>query len=104
MKCRFKTNKLLTAVKETEHTVTTSEGKIIHKKLASKPMKFLLPKKSEEKRKPTNRASGAESSVKETIAIRTKECMESPKIQTNRVAATPSRQCRRKDQPTVTSP
>ena len=31
MKCRFKTNKTLTAVKETEHTVTTSEGKIIHK-------------------------------------------------------------------------
>ena len=35
MKCRFKTNKMLTAVKETKHTVITSEGKIIHKKLAS---------------------------------------------------------------------
>ena len=55
MKCRFKTNKTLTAVKETKHTETTSEGKIIHKILASKPIKFQLPKKSEEKRKPTNR-------------------------------------------------
>ena len=35
MKCRFKTNKSLTAVKETKHTVTTSDGKLIHKKLAS---------------------------------------------------------------------
>ena len=55
MKCRFKTNKMVTAGKETKHTVTTSEGKIIHKKLASKPIKFQLPKKLEEKRKPTNR-------------------------------------------------
>ena len=55
MKSRFKTNKTLTAVKETKHTVTTSEEKIIHKKLASKPIKFQLPKKLEEKRKPTNR-------------------------------------------------
>ena len=55
MNCNFKTNKMLTAVKETKHTVTTSEGKIIHKKLASKPLKFQLTKKSDEKRKPTNR-------------------------------------------------
>ena len=33
-KCRFKTNKLLTAVKETKQTITTSEGKTMHKKLA----------------------------------------------------------------------
>ena len=33
MKCRFETKKLLTAVKETNHTVTTSDGKMIHKKL-----------------------------------------------------------------------
>ena len=55
MKNRFKTNKMLTAVKETQYTVTTPEGKIIHKKLASKPIKFQLPKKPEERRKPTNR-------------------------------------------------
>ena len=55
MKCRFKSNKMLTAVKETKHTVTTSKGKIIHKKLESKPIKFQLSNKSEEKRKPTNR-------------------------------------------------
>ena len=57
MKCRFKTDKTLTAVKETKHTVTTSEGKVKHKKLASNPIKFQLPKKSEEKRKPTNRCT-----------------------------------------------
>ena len=55
MKRRFKTNKILTAVNEFKHTVTTSEGKIILKKLASKPIKFQLSRKPEEKRKPTNR-------------------------------------------------
>ena len=55
LKCRFKTNKLLTAVKKTKHTITTSEGKTIHKKLASKPVKFQLSRKPEEKRKPTNK-------------------------------------------------
>ena len=53
MKCRFKTNKILTAVNETKHTKTTSEGTVIHKKLASKPIKFQSSKKPEEKRKPT---------------------------------------------------
>ena len=55
LKCRFKTNKPLTAVKETKHAITTSEGKTIHKKLASKPIKFQLSRKPEERRKPTNR-------------------------------------------------
>ena len=54
MKCRCKTNKLLTAVKDTKHTITTSEGKTIHKKLASEPIKFQLSRKLEEGRKPTN--------------------------------------------------
>ena len=31
MKCRFKTNKILTAVFQTKHTITTSEGKVIQK-------------------------------------------------------------------------
>ena len=31
MKCRLKTDKVLTAVKETKHTVTTADGKTIHK-------------------------------------------------------------------------
>ena len=55
MKCGFKTNKVLTAVAETGHTVTTSEGRVIHKKLASKPLKFQTPRKPEEQRPPTNR-------------------------------------------------
>ena len=55
MKRRFKTNKILTAVNETKHTVTTSEGNILHEKIASKPIKFQLSKKPEEKRRPTHR-------------------------------------------------
>ena len=54
MKCKFKTNKILTALKETDHIVTTADGKVIHKKLESNPLKFLLSKRSEETRKPTN--------------------------------------------------
>ena len=55
MKCRFKVNKTLTAVQETGHTITTADGKIIHKKLASNPRKFQPPRKPEESRKPTSR-------------------------------------------------
>ena len=55
MKCRFQINKTLTAVKETGHTITTADGKILHKKLASDPLKFPPPKKPEESRKPTKR-------------------------------------------------
>ena len=55
MKCGFKTNKILTAVAETDHTVATSEGRIIHKKLASRPLKFQISRKPEEPRKATNR-------------------------------------------------
>ena len=55
LKCKFKTNKMLTAIKETKHTITTSEGKTIHKKLASKPVKFQFLRKPEEKRRPTNK-------------------------------------------------
>ena len=55
MKCQFKTDKILTAAKETKHTITTTEGKLIHKKLASKPLKFQPSKKPDETRKPTMR-------------------------------------------------
>ena len=55
MKCTFKTNKTLTAVRETGHTITLADRKIIHKKLASNPLKFQPTKKREEARKPTNR-------------------------------------------------
>ena len=55
MKCRFETNKILTAVKETNHTVTTSNGKKIHKKLASNPLIFQPSKKPEDDQKPTRR-------------------------------------------------
>ena len=61
MKCRFKTNKTLTAaVKETDHTTTTSKGKVIHEKLASKPIEFQLSRKSEEQRMPTSRSGRCE--------------------------------------------
>ena len=49
MKCRSKANKTLTAVNETKHTITTSDGKVLHKKLASKPIKFQSSKKPEER-------------------------------------------------------
>ena len=55
MKCGFKTNKILTAVAETGHTLTTSERRIIHKKLAAKLLNFQTSRKPEEQRKPTNR-------------------------------------------------
>ena len=57
MKCRFKTNKILTAANETKHTITTTDGKVIHKKLPSNPLKFQPAKKTEEPRKPTNRCT-----------------------------------------------
>ena len=57
MKCRFKTNKILTAAKETKHTINTTDGKVIHKKLASNPLKFQPTKKAEETRKPTNKCT-----------------------------------------------
>ena len=50
-KCGFKTNKILTAVKETDHTVTTSEGRIILKKLASKLLKFQTSRRTDEQQK-----------------------------------------------------
>ena len=55
MQCRFESNRILTAVKETEHTVITADGNVIHKKLASTPLNFQPSKKSEEARKPANR-------------------------------------------------
>ena len=51
MKCNFKTDKFLTAVKETDHTVTTSEGRIIHKKLAFKPLIFQTSKRTDEQQR-----------------------------------------------------
>ena len=48
MKCRFKANNPLTATKETGHTITTAEVRIIHKKLASYPLKIQASKKSDE--------------------------------------------------------
>ena len=55
MKCGFKTNKTLTAIKETDHTVTTSEGKITYRKLASKPLKYQASKKTDEQKRTINR-------------------------------------------------
>ena len=55
IKSRCKTNKTSTAVKQTELTVTTADGKIIHKKLPSNPLKIQSSKQSEEVRKRTIR-------------------------------------------------
>ena len=56
MKCRFINDKILTAAKETKHTITTTDGKTIHKKLASN-LKFQPSKKADETRKPTKRCT-----------------------------------------------
>ena len=55
MKCGFKINKILTAVKKTDHTITTSEGRVIHKKLASKPLKFQTSRTTDEQRRAITR-------------------------------------------------
>ena len=55
MKCGFKTNKDLTAVKKTDHIITTSEGRVIHRKLASKPLKFQTSRKTDEQRRAITR-------------------------------------------------
>ena len=55
MKCGFKTNKIITADKETDHTITTSEGRIIPKTLASKPLKFQTSRRIDEQRRVINR-------------------------------------------------
>ena len=57
LKCRLKTDKILTAARETKHTITTTDRKIIHKKLASNPSKFQPLKKNEETKKPTKRCT-----------------------------------------------
>ena len=58
MKCGIKTDKVLTAIKETDHTVITSEGKIIHTKLASKPLQFQTSKKADEPKRMQYRKHG----------------------------------------------
>ena len=40
MKCRFKTDELSTAAGETKHTINTTDGNTIHKRLASNPLNF----------------------------------------------------------------
>ena len=54
MKCGFEADKILTAIEETDHTITTFEGKVVHKKLASKPLKFQTSRKPDELRKTIN--------------------------------------------------
>ena len=51
MKCGSKTSKNLTAVKEIDHTVTTSKGRVLHEKLSSKPLKFQTSIKTDEQQK-----------------------------------------------------
>ena len=55
MKCEFKPNKTLTATREIKHDVTTSDGRKIHKKVASNPLEDQPSKKTEETKKPTKR-------------------------------------------------
>ena len=107
MKCRSKTDKSLTAVNETKHTVTTADGKTIHKKLVSNPLKFQLSKKTEETRKKRKVASDAAVSTTKNCAkptnvywLKTKNTMNK---QIKQARAKPSHLCqqeKRKKYPT----
>ena len=55
MKCGLGTNKILTATNEPDHSVTTSEGRILHKKLASNPLKFQTSRRTNEQKRVVNR-------------------------------------------------
>ena len=55
MKCRFKTKKLLTAIKETDHIITTSDGKIVLKKIGVKTNKNSVLEKAR-RTAPANRS------------------------------------------------
>ena len=57
MKCRHKANKILTAAGETKHTITTTDGKTIQKKLASNPPIFQPSKEAEGARMSTKRCT-----------------------------------------------
>ena len=71
MKYRFKTNKVLIAVKDIGHTITTAEVRTIHKKLASSLNKF-QPLKKPEPRKHTKRCRRCEKSPTASTAKLTK--------------------------------
>ena len=45
---------MLTAVNETNHTITATDGRVVHKNLASNHLKFQPAKRSEETRQVTN--------------------------------------------------
>ena len=62
MKCGFKTKKVLTAIKETDHTITYE---FIHKKLAFKffQTNFRLRENSMSRKDPSTDAADAESSA-----------------------------------------
>ena len=63
MKCGFKTNETLTAITETDYTVTISDGGTIYKKLASKPLKFQPQGNQTNRRRSSPGAKGAENSA-----------------------------------------
>ena len=101
LKCRFKTNKLLTAVKETKHTITKSEEKTIHKKLASKPITFQLSRKPEERRKLTNRCRRGGNFCQGDFCDTHKRVYGISKSPQEPCSVTPYRQCRTNDPHTV---
>ena len=73
MKRRFKANKTLTAIKETKHTVSTSYGRTMHKKLASNPLKVQPSKKPKRAERQQKDANDVADSVKTNSAIPTRE-------------------------------
>ena len=101
----LKQKKILTAVKESGHTITTSEGKIVHKKLASNPMKFQTSRKSERPRKSINRCRrcrkfSSASTAKHTCASWSKRNQTKPKLETTPDKVIPCQLRRQRNQPT----
>ena len=73
MNSRFKTNKTLTAIKKTKHTVTTSDGRTIHKKQAFNPIKFQPSKKLNTTKSQQKDARDVAGSAMTNFAIPTRE-------------------------------
>ena len=91
MKCRFETEKILRAAKETKHTIATSDGKTIHKKLASNTLNFSHQRKQTKQVNLPNKVQDAGLSGMKSCVIRTKESNRNSK--NNQQAPRHSRQC-----------
>ena len=71
MKCRYKTDKVQTAVKDTDHIIPTVEGRVIQKKLSSNPISLCPQRRPNRPENPQTGAEDAENSATRISVIRT---------------------------------